>query len=244
MGGAGDFGIAAIARLEIAVEGQPDSSGYLVDIRVLDSALREAAAPRVREAIRQEVASGVPAETGPLLCAIASAAAPAIPARIASLAFYPNPHRSVAVTFAGDLRRDPDSMPTTLLTETFEFAASHRLHVAGRSDDENRRMFGKCNNPNGHGHNYRIEIAVEVGSAPRHFGFAELEEVAHREIMQRFDHKHLNLDCPEFNALNPSVENIAMVCHGLLDAAVRNGGGKLQYVRVWETEKTSCRYPA
>jgi 6-pyruvoyltetrahydropterin/6-carboxytetrahydropterin synthase len=244
VGGSGDFGIAAIARFEIAVEGEPDPSGYLVDIRVLDSALGDAAGPRIREAMRQEAISGAPTETDRLVRAIATATAPAIPARIASLAFFPNPHRSVTATFVGDLRSEPDAMPTTTITETFEFAASHRLHLADRSDDENRRMFGKCNNPNGHGHNYRIEIAVEVGQPSGRFGFVELEDVAHREVMQRFDHKHLNLDCPEFRALNPSVENIAMVCHGLLEAPIRNAGGSLQYVRVWETEKTSCRYPA
>lgn len=238
--------MAAIATLDIAVEGEPDASGYLVDIRVLDQAIGGAARPRIAEAIRREIASGTPCDLAELLRAVAAAAAPQIPARVASLAFRPNPHRTICVSFRSDLRTESPAMARTLITETFEFAASHRLHLADRSDEENRALFGKCNNPNGHGHNYRIEIAAEIDPQDSGvtFGFGDLELAAQREIMQRFDHKHLNLDCPEFRGVNPSVENIARVCHGLLEAPIRNAGARLQYVRVWETEKTSCRYPA
>jgi 6-pyruvoyltetrahydropterin/6-carboxytetrahydropterin synthase len=73
---------------------------------------------------------------------------------------------------------------------------------------------------------------------------AALEAIVMREVIDRFDHRHLNADCAEFAALNPSVENIARVCHGLLDAPVRSGGARLRRVTVWETEKTSATYPA
>jgi 6-pyruvoyltetrahydropterin/6-carboxytetrahydropterin synthase len=248
VGGAGDFGINAILEFEIGVEGTPGSSGYLVDITVLDAALRDAARERCIAAARAEFARGEPTDLAALLHAIARDAAMTIPARVAKLAFRPSPFRSITVRYAGDLRHpssvERTAMPNTLLTETFEFAAAHRLHLAELSADENRRLFGKCNNPNGHGHNYRIEVGCAVEHAPRGFGFADLQELVQREIMQRFDHKHLNLDCPEFRELNPSVENIARVCHGLLDGPVRERSARLEYVRVWETEKTSCRYPA
>lgn len=248
VGGVGDFGINAVLEFEIGVEGTPGPSGYLVDITVLDAALRDAARERCIAAARDELERGEPTDLPVLLHTIASDAARTIPARIATLAFRPSPFRSVTVRYAGDLRRmstvERNVMPNALIAETFEFAAAHRLHLPELSADENRKLFGKCNNPNGHGHNYRIEVGCAVDHTPRGFGFADLQEVVQREIMQRFDHKHLNLDCPEFRDLNPSVENIARICHGLLDGPVRERSARLEYVRVWETEKTSCRYPA
>jgi len=248
VGGVGDFGVSSILEFEIAVDGTPGPSGYLVDITVLDAALRRAALERCVTAARDEIARGEPTDLTALLHAIAGDAATTIPARIATLAFRPSPFRSVTVRYAGDLRRtstvERNVMPNALIAETFEFAAAHRLHLPELSADENRKLFGKCNNPNGHGHNYRIEVGCAVEHTPRGFGFADLQEVVQREIMQRFDHKHLNLDCPEFRDLNPSVENIARICHGLLDGPVRERSARLEYVRVWETEKTSCRYPA
>lgn len=248
LGGGGDIGINSILEFEIAVAGAPGPSGYLVDITVLDAAVRAAAAGRCATALRAEVTGGARSDVPALLREIARAASASIPAQIRSLTLRPSPFRSTTVEFLDDLRHMPDAMPTTLITETFEFAASHRLHLPELDAHENQRLFGKCNNPNGHGHNYRIEVgcAVEPASSGREgsFRFGDLEEIVQREIMRRFDHKHLNLDCPEFQDLNPSVENIARVCHGLLDAPVRSRHGELRFVRVWETDKTSCRYPA
>ncbi|MSR40959.1 MAG: 6-carboxytetrahydropterin synthase [Phycisphaerales bacterium] len=133
--------------------------------------------------------------------------------------------------------------PTIEITASYEFAASHRLHCADRSDEENRRIFGKCNNPNGHGHNYRIEVrcAVPMGSTG---AFDAVDAAVENEIMRRFDHRHLNLDCPEFAKLNPSVENIAKICFEYLEAALANAGLQARCVRVHETPKTSAIYPA
>lgn len=136
---------------------------------------------------------------------------------------------------------------TVLLTAQIECAAAHRLHARELDAEANRALFGKCNNPNGHGHNYRVEVAVEVpigaNDTPR-FGFHALGEAIEDEVMRRFDHRNLNLDCPEFATLNPSVEHIAFVCHDLLAPRIARDGAKLRFVRVWETDKTSCRYPA
>lgn len=129
------------------------------------------------------------------------------------------------------------------LTQCFEFSASHRLHVASLSEDENRRVFGKCNNPSGHGHNYRVEITVAgeaSGPTGRVVELPMFEETVRREVIDRFDHKHLNTDTAEFAALNPSVENIARVIWELLRdkfAPVR-----LKRIRVWETAKTYAEF--
>ena len=252
VGGQAPWGIAAIGDLEIAVRGQPSASGYLIDITVLDAAMRSAAAARFSAAIRTEAHSGGATDPVALLCDCARDAAPMVaPAQLVSLTYRPCPFRSITIETMTDNHGSIggiSAMPNAVLCETFEFAASHRLHVPELSDEENRRLFGKCNNPNGHGHNYRIEVAAEIPTdlqpgAPC-LGFATLQQVVQREIMERFDHKHLNLDCAEFRTLNPSVENIARVCHGLLDAPIRTHGARLRFVRVWETDKTSCRYPA
>ncbi len=123
-----------------------------------------------------------------------------------------------------------------------EFAAAHRLHSPDLSAEENLSTFGKCNNPSGHGHNYRLEAVVSVPLDASAFGFEQLRDLVQEHVIQRFDHKHLNLDTEEFARLNPSVEHIAKVCHDVLVGPVAKAGGRLKQVTVWETEKTSCTY--
>lgn len=236
LGGMAAWGLGAVGELEVEVEGVPASSGYLVDITVLDSALRAAATQRFQAAIRREATTGTPSDVPSILSEIVAEVAPNLPASLVSLTYRPSPFRSMAIMHAAPAH--------ATLSETFEFAASHRLHLGDLSDEDNRLLFGKCNNPNGHGHNYRIEVAVAIEIGSRSFGFGQLQQIVQREIMQRFDHKHLNLDCAEFHDLNPSVENIARVCHGLLEPEIGRSGARLSHVRVWETDKTSCRYPA
>ncbi|MCG3121729.1 MAG: hypothetical protein GIKADHBN_00099 [Phycisphaerales bacterium] len=137
-----------------------------------------------------------------------------------------------------------------ILRQKFDFSASHRLHNPSLSDDENRARFGKCNNAAGHGHNYVVEPAVEVslgGNAA--FTHADLEQVCSATIIERFDHKHLNVDTPEFrdgSGVLPTVENIARVFYDLLAPRVaeRGGAARLLSVTVWETDRTSSTYPA
>jgi 6-pyruvoyl-tetrahydropterin synthase len=139
------------------------------------------------------------------------------------------------------------SMPDhAIVTEHFEFSAAHRLHCPDLGDEENRRIFGKCNHASGHGHNYRgaVSVRVPVGAGSPVLGAGQLASIVNRRVIDRFDHRHLNVDCPEFAALNPSVEHIAMVCHGLLEHDVAATGAALERVTVWETEKTSASYPA
>ncbi|NBP51088.1 MAG: 6-carboxytetrahydropterin synthase, partial [Actinobacteria bacterium] len=170
---------------------------------------------------------------------LAAAIAPALPphAPVTELTWWPGPF--VSYTWSS-------TMPEhAIVAERFEFSAAHRLHCPGLSDAENRRIFGKCNHPGGHGHNYRVEVAVRVptGAGAQPMTAAALEAIVLREVIDRFDHKHLNVDCAEFASVNPSVENIARTCHGLLEAPVRAGGAELHRVTVWETEKTSATYP-
>jgi len=128
------------------------------------------------------------------------------------------------------------------LTKTFTFSAAHRLHSAELSDEQNRATFGKCNNPNGHGHNYELEVTVRGHIDPRtgmimDLGF--LMQVVQEEVLDRFDHKHLNQDTPEFRTLNPTGENIVKVIWDLLQPRL---GPSLTRVGLWETPRNFFEY--
>ena len=139
-------------------------------------------------------------------------------------------------------------MDHVLISQQFEFSAAHRLHSPDLDEAANRQTFGKCNNPSGHGHNYRLEpivstpLAATDGAAT--FDLRHLEQIVDETVIQRFDHTHLNLDTTEFAQLNPTLEHIAKVCYDLLEPRIDEAGGRLVRIRVWETEKSSCTYPA
>ena len=93
------------------------------------------------------------------------------------------------------------------LTKSFSFSAAHRLHSPHLSDEQNREIFGKCNNLHGHGHNYELEVTVTGSIDPQTgmvFDLVELMQVVQEEVIERFDHKHLNRDTEEFRNLNPT----------------------------------------
>ena len=96
------------------------------------------------------------------------------------------------------------------LTRKAEFSASHYYHNPDFTPDENRRIFGKCNNPNGHGHNYTLEVTVKGEVDPRS-GFVvdlkQLKEIMHREVLDAMDHRFLNKEVPEFFTQIPTTEN-------------------------------------
>ena len=99
------------------------------------------------------------------------------------------------------------------------FNAAHRIHNPALSDADNARIYGKCNNPNYHGHNYELTVRV-CGTVDPVIGYVidlgELSAIVKKQVLDRLDHKNLNLDVPEFKNVNPTAENIAIVVHGLL----------------------------
>lgn len=122
------------------------------------------------------------------------------------------------------------------LTRKCEFSASHHYHNPEFSAEENRRIFGKCNNPNGHGHNYTLEVTVK-GSVDVTTGFVvdlkELKEVMNREVVDAMDHRYLNKEVPEFAKLIPTTENIAIAAWNRLQGKLHVA--KLHRIRVYET---------
>jgi 6-pyruvoyltetrahydropterin/6-carboxytetrahydropterin synthase len=122
------------------------------------------------------------------------------------------------------------------LTRKAEFSASHLYHNPAFSAEENRRVFGKCNNPNGHGHNYVLEVTVK-GEVDSTTGFVvdlkKLKDLMHSEVLDALDHRFLNKEIPEFFTLIPTTENIAIICWERL--APKFTAATLHRVRVYET---------
>jgi 6-pyruvoyltetrahydropterin/6-carboxytetrahydropterin synthase len=129
------------------------------------------------------------------------------------------------------------------ITRRLTFSAAHRLHSGALTDEENRRVFGKCNHPNGHGHNYTLEVTVAGPIDPvtgMVFNLTELKDVMSEVVERGFDHKNLNLDVPAFKSLNPTAENIAAVVWDMLEK--RLGPGLLHEIKLIETENNFVSY--
>ena len=124
------------------------------------------------------------------------------------------------------------------------FNAAHRLYNAAWSFEKNDAIFGKCNNPSFHGHNYELIVKV-TGVPAADTGYVmdlkELSDLIKREVHERFDHKNLNLDTEEFKELNPTAEHIAIVIHDLLRPHI-DADKELQ-IRLYETPRNFVEYP-
>ena len=124
------------------------------------------------------------------------------------------------------------------------FNAAHRLFVPGWTDAQNFEKFGKCSNPHYHGHNYDLEVKVTGMTDPLTgyvINLSDLSSIIQKHVLDRFDHKNLNLDTKEFAHLNPTSENIVYVIYeilrGQLDASLELS------VRLYETERNFVEYP-
>jgi 6-pyruvoyltetrahydropterin/6-carboxytetrahydropterin synthase len=229
--------------IEVTCAGPVDPRvGYLVDIKEIDRAVRSAVIPLIAESR----ARSIPSNPGELLPRLASALSDELLGRLQSLRIHLSPYYSVEV----HMNTAASISPRVLIRQKLDFAASHRLHAPHLSPEENRRLFGKCNNPNGHGHNYQIEpcVAVSLGAdGLQRFTLADLERITDAALIEPFDHKYLNEDTAEFatgTGVNPSVENIAMVFFNILAPHIEAAGNaELVSLTVWETDRTSSTYP-
>ncbi len=133
----------------------------------------------------------------------------------------------------------------TAIIRKEHFNSAHRLNNPNWSEEKNREVFGKCNNPNFHGHNYQLEVRV-AGDVDPETGYVMdvkvLKDIIRKNVLERYDHKNLNLDVSDFKNLNPTVENIAQVVytHILKDLPE---GLELK-IRLYETERNIAEYPA
>lgn len=226
-------GLGAFYELHLMCRGNPDpQTGYLMNISDLDAVARRELIPIIARTYQTAP------HTDPLglMPELLRRFQQAMGEVCGSIQWRLTPYYCLTIEAA--------DMAHVQLSQQFEFAAAHRLHVDELSPQHNRRLFGRCNNEHGHGHNYRLEVAVSVAvtasDGQQAMSLPTLEQIVHDTIIQRFDHTNLNLDRPEFASMNPSVENIAGVCYALLAEPVRSAGAELHHVTVWETPKTSC----
>ena len=128
------------------------------------------------------------------------------------------------------------------LTRRYLFSASHRLHCDGLSESENQAVYGKCNNPHGHGHNYALEVTVSGQVDPRTgmvCNLFDLDRSVQMEVLERFNHENLNA-CQEFAALVPTTENLSEVIFNILSQSFT--AAHLEKVRLEETMMNSFEY--
>lgn len=133
-------------------------------------------------------------------------------------------------------------MATVTVTRRVHFNAAHRLHNPALSDADNARVFGPCNNPNYHGHNYELDVSVE-GEIDAKTGYVAdlgiVKRIVEERVVARLDHKNLNLDVGEFKTLNPTTENLVVVIWRLLDGHLP---GRLSKLVLWETPRNYVEY--
>lgn len=123
------------------------------------------------------------------------------------------------------------------LTRKCEFSAAHYYHNPEFSAEENQRIFGKCNNLNGHGHNYTLELTVKGKVDPKSgfvINLVDLKEILNREVLDVFDHRHLNKEVPEFATQIPTTENIAISIWKRVEPKLNGMGAKVHRVRLYE----------
>jgi 6-pyruvoyltetrahydropterin/6-carboxytetrahydropterin synthase len=133
------------------------------------------------------------------------------------------------------------------LTRRYRFSAAHRLHNEALSAEENTRLYGKCNNPYGHGHNYTLEVTVR-GPIDQATGMLMdlglLDHIVEQEVLERFDHTHLNLDVADFKGKVPTTENLCLEIFNLLQGQLGAAGqpAQLEKVRLEETNSNFFEY--
>nr|WP_309694131.1 6-carboxytetrahydropterin synthase [Armatimonas sp.] len=229
--------------VEVTVIGELDeSSGMVVNITDVDRALKRALKPLRDKHLTYEVPHFAthPPTTENIALFLADAFSrefvdPA--ARLSKITVWETPTLSATLDF-----QESDTM--VALTRSIDFAAAHRLHAPGLSESENLAIFGKCNNPKGHGHNYGVEITV-IGEPDPATGMIvdllALDAVLEREIMARYDHKHLNDDTEDFRAANPTSENLTLAIWRHLVNKIP-APARLQKVVVRETDRNFFEY--
>ena len=222
-------------KLLAQIEGNPDPvTGYVCNVAVLDDVLREI----VTEHLIPNWGDAPHRVSGPFLLAEVFRQFQnrwKSPGQLVSLTLRLSDQLSFTLK--------PENEDMLQLTQQFEFSAAHRLHCQSMTDQENKDMFGKCNNPNGHGHNYVFDVTVEQGTDDA-VDLEKLQQLVKSSVIDRLDHKNLNVDIEYFEDANPSVENISVVVFDWINRCLAEAkfGANLVAVKVFETPKTWAEY--
>ena len=230
-------GIAIFFELSVELVSEVDrATGFVINVAEIDKIVREHAVPvfinKVKESFREAKRINIPALTDIMQIARNKLKEKFTPAGLSKMSLKLNPFRKVML--------DSEVSDMLFFSEKFEFAATHKLWNNDFSDEQNRKIFGKCANETGHGHNYVIEVTIKVHVPGEDFNIGDFEKIVDNELISLIDHKNLNFDINHFAKVIPTVENIAVYAWEKLVGKFPSH--LLHCVTVWETDKTSCSY--
>lgn len=230
-------GLSIFLELSVEVTGSIDpTTGFVVNVSKIDGNVREFVVPIFVERIKKNFQAakhiGLPEVAELLGFAWNRLTDKFKMAKLSELSLKLNPFRKIAV----------NSKDTNMVyfSEKFEFAAMHKLWNDGFSEQQNLEIFGKCANPTGHGHNYIVEVTIQMPVSRNDLRIGNFEKIVDNEFIQLVDHKNLNADVEQLGEKNPTVENIVSLAWNQLTG--KFGKAKLHRVTVWETDKTYCSH--
>lgn len=230
-------GLSIFLELSAELTGPIDpATGFVVNVSEIDRNVREFAVPlfaeRIKQRFRQAKHIGPP-EIAELLSSVWNRLTDKFgTTKLSELSLKLNPYRKIVL--------NSKDLNMVYFSEKFEFAAMHKLWNDDFSEQQNMEVFGKCANPTGHGHNYIVEVTIQMPTARNDFRIGDFEKIVDNELIKLVDHKNLNADVEKFGKKNPTVENIVSLAWNQLIG--KFGKAKLHRVTVWETDKTYCSY--
>jgi len=229
-------GLAIYFSLWVEVAGEIEAdTGFVVNVVEIDKAVRKYAAGLIGEYVRKQFTAKKHisfSEISGLLREMWRTIKDKFgKGEIVSLRLDLNPFRKIGI--------EAEDSKEMIISEKFEFAATHTLWNDKFSKEKNFEIFGKCANPTGHGHNYVVEVSLKVPADGEWVGMGVFEKIVDEKLISLVDHKNLNVDVPQFTKMIPTVENIAVFAWEKLAPML---GSKLNCVNVWETDKTYCSY--
>lgn len=230
-------GLSIFLESTVEVTGPVDpATGFVINVSEIDGNVREFVIPifagRIKERFQQAKHIGLSEIVELLRSAWDRLAGTFGTAKLSELSLNLNPFRKIIV--------NSKDLNMVFFCEKFEFAAMHRLWNDDFTEQQNMEVFGKCANPAGHGHNYIVEVMLQMPAKRDDLRIGDFERIVDDELIKLLDHKNLNADLDFFNKTNPTVENITTLAWNRL--AGRFGKAKLHRVTVWETDKTYCSY--
>lgn len=235
-------GVGFYFELFVELRGDVDpGTGFVVNVNRIDRAVRGSVVPEFSRGIQEDLGRGRGISLSRIFELLEWSSAEMSgkfgSARLGKLNLSLSPFKKAGLYIEGK--------KMLYFSEKFEFAAMHKLWNDDFSEQRNVEEFGKCANPRGHGHNYVIEVTVELnstagGAEEDGFRIGEFERVVDRDFIQLVDHKNLNSDVPDFSDRNPTVENIAAFAWDKLVG--KFGNVSLHEITIWENDRTYCRY--
>jgi 6-pyruvoyltetrahydropterin/6-carboxytetrahydropterin synthase len=230
-------GLAIFLELCVEVTGEVEpATGFIVNVADIDKSVREFAVPVFADKIRHDFRRGQHVGFFTLTELLKSAwnklADKFGTARLSRLSLKLNPFRQMAI--------DLKDSEMIYFSEKFEFAATHKLWNDDFTEKRNLKVFGKCANPTGHGHNYIVEVTIKTPMQENGFHISDFEKIVDKELIELVDHKNLNADVSHFTKTIPTVENIEVFAWNKLEG--KFGQAALHCVTIWETDKTYCTY--